>query len=253
MSKITKISFLGMAAVAVCASSSIAFAASYSNSGNSASASASMSSSSSSMSASQGQDRGIYIGVEGGGAYLQSQLANNLRYKFRWNVGGALGYKWDNHWRSDVTVTYMNNKPKELKNTPSGTFSFNNSSSTHAIAYIGSTYYDIDIPNTAFKIYPGVGVGAVTVMSKYVGNATNSTPAFNQKKTSTNYAFEFTIGTSYLISENINLYAQVRHIMAPNITIANGGTISTITGLNTVKEKYQNNLINVGLNYVFNM
>ncbi|MEM9244023.1 MAG: hypothetical protein AAGA27_08255 [Pseudomonadota bacterium] len=52
-------------------------------------------------SSSRVSEQGVYLGIEGGGAYLQSQVLGNLKYKFGWNGGGAIGYQFNRNWRSE--------------------------------------------------------------------------------------------------------------------------------------------------------
>ncbi|MEM9244024.1 MAG: outer membrane beta-barrel protein [Pseudomonadota bacterium] len=119
---------------------------------------------------------------------------------------------------------------------------------------MANIYYDINLSSTSLKPFVGIGAGGVTVHSKFDFPAAGTQSAINSSKTSSNYGFQLSLGARYPLpsASNINLYAQYKHIMAPNIKIDTSGQIVNGSTSPTT-ERYSNNLFNVGLSYRFSM
>ena len=161
----------------------------------------------------------FYAGVNGGANILSGK--DVIHFNTGWNVGGFLGYRFNENIRADLSLDYIRNAySKDYK--PSVYF--------YQYATLVNVYYDITQLSIAGLVpYVGAGLG-------WVYSSSNEVDTFHYN----GIGWQLATGMNYNVAPNMSLGLGYRFLA--NHSTYNGGA-------NTA----DNNLINASLTYHFSM
>ncbi|PIQ43034.1 MAG: hypothetical protein COV52_07610 [Gammaproteobacteria bacterium CG11_big_fil_rev_8_21_14_0_20_46_22] len=190
--------------------------------------------------AGQANQHGFYAEAMAGGNYLQDQylydqtagIGGDASYKLGWNAQLAAGYRFTQHWRTAFAVTYLRNSTDKVTSTNNGQL---NGGHASAWTYMLNGYYDITT-GTALTPYFGLGLGAARVSTDYHYDG-------NYDHTDTAFAYQGILGLSYNVKHNVSVFGEFRHIGTAKIESKYEGQ--------KVEGYYQNNLLDIGIRYLF--
>lgn len=219
---------------------------------------------------------GFYVGVNGGLNLLANNndgwnnglLVNNVAlvainngnwngYRSTgWNIGGAIGYRYNN-WRVEVEGSYLqhnaNNTLWGFNNAAGAFFGNFGLRRLQIVTALLNGYYDFDMGNN-FVPYVGIGLGWGQIQTRWnwgfapaFGNA-----FFNNTWTRNTFAFQGVLGLDYKITDNVRLGVSYHAV-----GFANGNDNNRVWVLNGNNFVVRNNRVsfenkfNLGLSYFF--
>lgn len=158
---------------------------------------------------------------------------NNVRYKWGYNVGGAIGFK-SNPLRYEIqyTFTKSRNKSFTINNTNLPIFD----GYTDASLGMANVYYDFPDMVYAVAPYLGAGIGYGYVTTILGGRNVLSQPFF-LKQNEGAFAWQVTGGLTYNYMENIAVSVDYRY--------------AATTRLHKLGKTFQTNFAEVGVTYRF--
>lgn len=168
---------------------------------------------------------GWYFGVSGG---IQSrERAGESDTTFTLFKGGyllnaAVGYRFSPDIRLELEYTYFDNANQVVAATETGPAPGLGSISGNA--YMLNLFYDFVIEGSAFKPYISFGVGIFNTSIKGLANtilASLDPPLFVNSVSEAAFAFQFRLGTSYVINQQWDLFAGYRYFNGSTLTFNN--------------------------------
>jgi outer membrane protein OmpA-like peptidoglycan-associated protein/outer membrane protein W len=187
---------------------------------------------------------GFYIGLNGGWNWAQHQKVDvgalgiagargtyKAKYDDGYGINGAVGYGWDNGFRTELEIGYKENQFKNAL----GVGGMNGRSQVWSA--MANVYYDIPV-SFALKPYVGGGLGVANWDAK--GGLTNSPFRFNDD--STDIAWQAIAGVGYNIDPNWTLSLEYRYFETP---------LGSSSGPKGIRNDYSTQMALVGLRYNF--
>jgi opacity protein-like surface antigen len=113
-----------------------------------------------------------------------------------------------------------------------------------AVGFMFNNIFDINIPNSNFVPYLGVGVGAIAVEEEI----TASNGYKLEESSGGIWAMQLMAGAKYYFTEHISVFLDYRYMLG-----ADSNYIVKINGVKqgTLEQRYQNHVINLGIQYYF--
>lgn len=152
-----------------------------------------------------------------------------------WGALGAVGYKFDNGFRSELEFSYRDAGVDHISS------SINTGGSEHVYSLMGNLLYDIDT-GTILTPYVGAGVGVGRVSYDNVHTIDGTT----LDDSNTGLAIQGIAGVSLVLSDSLSFFTQYQYQNIVNLQP------STNAGL-AAKSEYGNSLITAGLRWEFSM
>jgi opacity protein-like surface antigen len=197
---------------------------------------------------------GYATGVAPGGDFEKNTLRDAT-------VSGiALGYRYDDHLRADVSLEYRtgfkNEYSNQITNKYGTTVIDTQTSTVSSLASMLTAYYDIaEINKVTPYVLLGAGISRNVVNSSGFMTFSNSSPNISyslSKGISTSLAYKIGAGAKYSIDEDFYLDAHYQYISLGKITTGNVIRISNRTLIKSNEQgKLQSHEISVGLGYKF--
>ncbi len=157
-------------------------------------------------------------------------LGYKLDYKVGYNAGAQLGIKYGS-WRSDVNFIYSRNSLDKYNG-------ISDKGHNYSLGYFLNGYYDIPLTEKWLP-YFGIGIGFV-----YTNAQANLTTNTDYKGNSTRFSYNGVIGLSYLVNNNLRIFAQYMRVFI--------NYSDKPAGFSTDFKAYSNgNLLSIGLGYYF--
>lgn len=147
---------------------------------------------------------------------------------------GALGYKLDKNWRTELEIGYRHNGIDSVSGGGGG------NGDVHAWDYMGNVLYDIDTGSN-WTPYLGLGAGAV----HYHAAGVQLTPITTVNDGDTVFAYQGILGVAYDFTPNTQMFVDYHYLRANNPSVQD----SSGTGFDS---KYHSNTIMLGFRYTLN-
>jgi opacity protein-like surface antigen len=193
--------------------------------------------------------KNVYLRLDTGASFSTAANRNfgNGDLGNSYTVGGGVGYRFDPHWRTDVTLGYR------------GDYGFsrtNNFGSARgdldALVGLVNGYYDIGT-YAGFTPYVGGGVGFSSNHFDRTGIGLGPLGANLNRNTNTDFAWQVSAGVSYAVTPNWALDFGYRYL---DMGEARTGDVLTVNGLGsaagaTQRGDLQAHEIQVGVRYSF--
>jgi OOP family OmpA-OmpF porin len=161
-------------------------------------------------------DGNWYAGLGAGAAFehdasfTRGVARNSVDFDWGWGAEGALGYRYDNGFRTELEIAYRGNNDVD---SISGTTTPNGDSSSWAA--MANVLYDIDMfDNTRFMPYIGVGAGVIKSNYDNVGPALGLSTRIDDS--SFDFGYQAMAGLTYKATDMLDLYAQYKYTSAIN-------------------------------------
>lgn len=146
---------------------------------------------------------------------------------------GALGYKLDKNWRTELELGYRRN---EVSSIPGG----GGDGDVHSWSYMGNVLYDVD---TGSKWTPYVGIGAGAVHYRAAG--LQLTPTTTTNDGDTEFAYQGILGVAYDVTPRSQFYVDYHYLRADNPSV-------TDSAGNNYDTTYRSNTVLLGFRYTLN-
>jgi outer membrane protein W len=136
-------------------------------------------------------------------------------------VGGAAGYYLTDNFSAELAWDYRSNGLTKA-NFSDGT-NFNDGDFASNIFFVNGFYHLDPVMNSKFRPYVGAGLGYVQEIDFDLKNASGVETSYSQDG---KIAYQFIAGTSYGLTENWDLTADVRYMRTDSINLKRetGGT-----------------------------
>ena len=210
---------------------------------------------------------GIYVGVMGGGNYVEPRdvewdvpgggggfiggllgaIDQGVNYEWGWAAGGTIGYRVGDGLRAEIEGVYRANEHDEWS-----IFGFDVplDGDITAISGMVNVLYDIDFGSSVVP-YVGVGVGAA-----YVETDVDVAPGFfgpgavNFKDDAWALAYQGIVGVNLRLDENIDLFADYRYFSTYDLELTDNvvGGPGVVTN---VDDEYTSHTVMAGLRFTF--
>ena len=197
---------------------------------------------------------GYATGVAPGGDFEKNTLRDAT-------VSGiALGYRYDDHWRADVSLEYRTGFKNEYSNqtiNKRGTIIISTqTNNVSSLASMLTAYYDItEINKVTPYVLLGAGVSRNIITSTVAKNFSSSTPDSSyslSKGINTSLAYKIGAGAKYSLNEDLFLDIHYQFIDLGKIRTGNIMSRNNIKSVVSNEEgKLQSHEISVGLAYKF--
>lgn len=205
---------------------------------------------------------GYYISGSGGLTWAQDQYGGDFTtnanagissgsgftttYDLGWNGSMSIGVKLRHSLRLEGQITYLENKIDEAAGDSSN---IDSSSKQSGVWYGVNFIRDVNfLGDTSVVPYLGVGLGAVTIKTKYSGSfpTINSNQNLSASNTATAPAWQTTAGIGYQFGskKKMRVFGEFRHIGSSKIKTFDDDGASQNT-------YYQANLFDIGFAYFF--
>ena len=163
------------------------------------------------------------------------QLRAALGYRFPENEGG--------NWRAEFDFRYFSGELENERNTT--LLASSRDSEIDTYTFIARGLYDFKIPSkTKWRPYVGLGLGFVSADVDTVVFASGARLGGDD----TVFAGEVSGGMSYTLNEKVELFADVRYLIAEELEIDRSGTPIT---LRDVEGEIDSLSVNIGIRYGF--
>lgn len=158
---------------------------------------------------------GVYVNINGGAnIYSNSKSDFEPLNRTGWDIGGALGYRFNDNVRAEAQFTYLRNTgDDQIGYIPVDFFQYAPASLTdiarNQYVYLANLYYDFGCFNN-FVPYVGVGAGLARVNDHAKLNAFGLSKTLDESQN--NFAAQGTLGINYLINEHVALGVNYRFL-----------------------------------------
>lgn len=206
---------------------------------------------------------GIYASVFGGANFLQdSDFTNGITnvavdFNTGFNVGGAIGYKWNNlnlgfvTPRTELEFSYFDNGVGGINFSGNGPAAeaVISGSDVSAFTLFTNLYFDYD-NDSRITPYVGGGIGVAFTDLNIAYNAAN----LNLSDSDTNFAWHVGAGASIDVTDSLSFFADARYQQIVNASsVRNIGAVPVPAGggAGIFEDDLSSVLVRAGLTYSF--
>lgn len=171
-------------------------------------------------------------GVAGTNSAVSTSFSTGLA------LSGTVGYLWDDHWRPEVSFSYLNSEVDSV--SANGVAVAGATGKATSLNVMANAWYDFLAPGNAWRPYAGIGIGFNNISEKNVGIAGGTFADGSD----TVLAYQFGAGVSYKFSDRVSLSADYRYVTGQDASIPNPTSPSAGTSIS-----YDDHAIYAGLRY----
>lgn len=169
-------------------------------------------------------DSGVYIAGRAGASFMQfndgkwtNDLVGDITYNYNRNVseavfvvGGAIGYDFENPFRTELEYTYRTNFENNKRPTTDGNHNVDMDLTAHAILL--NAFYDFE-NSTDFTPFVMIGGGMSVLCSDNNVEPIGAAADYDERQiTRTNFAWALGTGAGYSLNDDLTLDLLVRYV-----------------------------------------